>query len=159
MVNAVRWLSVFMATMSGRSSSSMRSPVIGTHINPEVCFKKKAMASGVAASAAMMRSPSFSRSSSSTTTTISPRPIASMAFSTLANGILALVLSVGVPGGQEPLDVFGDHVDLEVDAVAWSLPSQRRDRRGVRDDRYREAVFERVHDGEAAAVHRDRALL
>src|SRR5436190_3616984 len=156
MVNAVRWLPVFMATISGRSSSSMRSPVIGTHINPDVCLRKKAMASGVAASAAMMRSPSFSRSSSSTTTTISPRPMASMAFSTDANGILALVLSV--PGGQQPLDVLGHHVDLEVDAVAGSLAPQRGDGLGVRDDRHREAVGERFDHGEAAAVDRDRPL-
>src|SRR5664280_353784 len=35
----------------------------------------------------MIRSPSFSRSSSSTTTTISPRPIAAIAFSTAEKGI------------------------------------------------------------------------
>src|SRR3954470_3067876 len=157
MVNAVRWLSVFIATMSGRSSSSIRSPVIGTQISPEVCLRKKAMFSGVAASAAMIRSPSFSRSSSSTTTTISPRPMASMAFSTVANGILALVLSV--TGGQEPLDVLGHHVDLEVDAVAGLSGSQRGNGGGVRNDRHGEAVVERIDHGEAAAVDGDRSLL
>src|SRR5439155_15421967 len=136
---------------------SIRSPVMGTQMRPEVCLRKNAIASGVAASAAMMRSPSFSRSSSSTTTTISPRPIASMAFSTVANGILALVLSV--PGGEEPLDVLGHHVDLEVDAVAGLPGPQRRDGRGVRDDRHREAVVERLDHGQAAAVDRDRSLL
>jgi hypothetical protein len=56
-------------------------------MTPEVWWRKKAMASGVANSAAMMRSPSFSRSSSSTTMTISPRPMASTASSILAKGI------------------------------------------------------------------------
>ncbi len=54
-------------------------------MTPDVCRTKKAIFSGVAASAAMMRSPSFSRSSSSTTTTISPRRIASMASGIDAN--------------------------------------------------------------------------
>ena len=66
-------LGVVVATISGMSSSSSRSPVIGAQMTPEVWRTKKAIFSGVAASAAMMRSPSFSRSSSSTTTTISPR--------------------------------------------------------------------------------------
>jgi hypothetical protein len=48
-------------------------------MTPEVWAKKKAMFSGVAASAAMTRSPSFSRSSSSTTTAMPRRPMASMA--------------------------------------------------------------------------------
>ena len=43
--------------------------------------------SGVIFSAAMMRSPSFSRSASSTTTTISPRAMASTASSISANGM------------------------------------------------------------------------
>src|SRR4051812_14785250 len=79
--------------MSGRSSSSARSAVIGEQISPDVWRTKKAMASGVANSAAMMRSPSFSLSSSSTTMTISPRPMAAIAFSTGANGIRRSLLS------------------------------------------------------------------
>ena len=67
------------ATISGRSSSSSRSPVIGTQITPDVWRTMNAIFSGVVVSAAMMRSPSFSRSSSSTTTTISPRPMAATA--------------------------------------------------------------------------------
>ena len=45
---------------------------------------ENAIFSAVADSAAMMRSPSFSRSSSSTTTTISPRPMAATASGMLA---------------------------------------------------------------------------
>ena len=93
-VNAVRMRSVLSATISGRSSSRARSAVIGAQMTPEVWRRKKAIFSGVATSAAMIRSPSFSRSSSSTTTTISPRPTAAMASSTLAKPISG-VLSIG----------------------------------------------------------------
>ncbi len=48
----------------------------------------KLMASGVIFSAAMVRSPSFSRSSSSTTMTISPALIASIDASIDANGLV-----------------------------------------------------------------------
>ena len=77
-VNAVRRTSVFLATIIGRSSSSRRSPTIGRQMMPLVCRSIRPTFSGVASSAARMRSPSFSRSSSSTMTTISPREIASM---------------------------------------------------------------------------------
>ncbi len=83
-VNAVRCDSVLLATISGSSSSSARSAVIGAQMTPEVWARKKAIFSGVAASAAMMRSPSFSRSASSTTTTIPPRRIAAIASWTVA---------------------------------------------------------------------------
>ena len=86
-VNAVRCTSVLAVTMSGRSSCSTRSGVSGTQMRPDVWARKKAIFSGVTASAAMIRSPSFSRSSSSTTTTISPRPTASIASSTAEKGI------------------------------------------------------------------------
>src|SRR5687767_4124717 len=100
----------------------------------------------------MMRSPSFSRSSSSTTTTISPRPMAATASSIFASGT-----SVSFPL-QKPLDVLGGDVDLEVHAGARPLQPERRDVAGVRDDRHREPVVERVDDSEADAVDRDRPL-
>ena len=101
-------------TIGGSSSSSRRSPIIGMQITPDVWFRKKAIFSGVANSAAMMRSPSFSRSASSTTTTISPRPKAATASSMAANGTAAqLVLSQ-----RTALDVLGDQVELEVHPVA-----------------------------------------
>ena len=53
-------------------------------ITPDVWLRKNAIFSGVANSAAMMRSPSFSRWASSTTTAISPRPMAAMVSSMLA---------------------------------------------------------------------------
>ena len=72
-VNAVRIDSVLSTTINGRSSTSARSSDIGAQITPDVWRIMNAIFSGVMASAAMMRSPSFSRSSSSTTTRNSPR--------------------------------------------------------------------------------------
>ena len=81
----MRWLSVFCWTIGVRANSWARSDVRVAQITPDVCWRKKAIFSGVANSAAMIRSPSFSRSSSSTTTTISPRPIAAIASSIFAS--------------------------------------------------------------------------
>ena len=78
---------VFCETISGISSSSSRSGVIDRQINPRPCRAMKLIASGVTFSAAMVRSPSFSRSSSSTTMTILPARIAAMASSIRAKGL------------------------------------------------------------------------
>ena len=83
----MRWVSVFCCTIGARSSCRARSDVNVAQITPDVCWRKKAIVSGVANSAAMIRSPSFSRSSSSTTTTISPRPIAATASSMRASPV------------------------------------------------------------------------
>ena len=73
-------------TISGRSSWRARSTVIGMQIRPQACEAKKVMCSGVTASAAMMRSPSFSRSSSSMRMTIRPCRMSSMMSRTSAIG-------------------------------------------------------------------------
>ncbi len=96
-VNAVRCTSVLWATINGRRRSSRRSPSIGMQITPLVWRIMNAIDSGVAISAAMMRSPSFSRSASSTTTTSSPRPTAAIAFSMCVNGIIRLYCFVRSP--------------------------------------------------------------
>mmetsp|Transcript_1090 Transcript_1090/g.2554 ORF Transcript_1090/g.2554 Transcript_1090/m.2554 type:complete len:233 (-) Transcript_1090:317-1015(-) len=67
------------STMSGISSRSRSAPRMPTHTTPLVWRTMKASASGVARSAARIRSPSFSRSSSSRTTTLSPRATAASA--------------------------------------------------------------------------------
>src|SRR4051812_7294 len=147
--------------MSGSSRSSARCSLIGAQINPDVWRTKNAIASGVANSAAMIRSPSFSRSSSSITTMISPRATAATAFSMSANGI-ALPLSsfrCELAGFEQALDVLGDHVDLEVDTVPHTLATQGGNGRGVGDHGDGEAVVGRLDDGETAAVDRDRPLL
>src|SRR4051812_20527785 len=150
---AVRMLSVLVATIAGRSSSRARSVVMGAQMKPDVWARKKAIFSGVAASAAMIRSPSFSRSSSSTTTTISPRPMAATASSMRPNGVSA------TPGLQQLLDVLGHHIDLQVDPVARVLAAEGGDGRGVRDDGDGEPVVEDVDGREAHAVDGDGALL
>src|SRR5687768_1510255 len=114
-------------------------------MTPEVCCRKNAIFSGVAASAAMMRSPSFSRSSSSTTITISPRPMATTASSMRANGMCSTFL------GQQAFYVLRKHVDFDVHARPGLLGAERGDRRGVRDDGHGEAVGQGVDHGQAAA--------
>ena len=80
-----------------------------------------AISSGVACSAAKIRSPSFSRSSSSTTITGRPAAMSSTACLDGAEppGRAADVRCHGsIADPQQPLDVLGDHVDLQVDRVA-----------------------------------------
>lgn len=85
-VNAVAMDSLLpAATIRGRLSASSRSPAMPTQTTPEVWRMKNAIVSAVTNWAAIMRSPSFSRSASSTTTTISPRAIAAIACSGLQN--------------------------------------------------------------------------
>ena len=93
-----RTASVFCDTISGISSSSSRSGVIDRQIRPRPYRAMKLIASGVTFSAAIVRSPSFSRSSSSTTMIILPARMASTASSMRANGerLLARALGDGV---------------------------------------------------------------
>ncbi len=81
-VNAVFIDSVLSSTICGRRSRSSSSPSMGAQIRPRHSLIMKATISGVAFSAAMTRSPSFSRSSSSTTTTGRPAAMSAMACST-----------------------------------------------------------------------------
>mmetsp|Transcript_22421 Transcript_22421/g.66762 ORF Transcript_22421/g.66762 Transcript_22421/m.66762 type:complete len:379 (+) Transcript_22421:919-2055(+) len=69
-VNAVYMVSSFSSdrTMSGRLSRSRSAPSIPMHTTPLVYSTMNAMAAASTLSAAMMRSPSFSRLSSSSTT-------------------------------------------------------------------------------------------
>ena len=99
--NAVPWLSLFFETMSGIRSSSSRCWVIGMQTIPRPCVTMKFRLSGVAFSAAMMKSPSFSRSASSTTITIFPVRMSASASSIVANtGSLPSVMTV--PPGALP---------------------------------------------------------
>ena len=93
--NAVPWLSLFFETISGIRSSSRRCGVIGMQTIPRPWVTMKFRLSGVAFSAAMMKSPSFSRSASSTTITILPARISASASSIVANtGPLSSVMRV-----------------------------------------------------------------
>ena len=71
-VNGVWKCEVLSWTISGRSSSSLRFSVSETQISPRASLAMKLIASGVTFSAAIIRSPSFSRSSSSTMMIILP---------------------------------------------------------------------------------------
>jgi hypothetical protein len=130
----------------------------------------KATSSGVASSAAKMRSPSFSRSSSSTTTTALPAAICAIARSMVSRPRrrygscgAAVTVSPGPagddPGLQQLLDVLGDHVDLEVDRVARALAAERRQPERRRDEAHLEPVVAERADGQGDAVDGDRALL
>ena len=78
----------FLAAIRSSPSSSQRSGVSDRQISPRPCVAMKLIASGVTNWAAIVRSPSFSRSSSSQTTTIRPARISSIASSIAANAPL-----------------------------------------------------------------------
>ena len=125
----------------------------------------KLMASGVTRSAAMVRSPSFSRSSSSTTMTILPSRICSSACSTeMWGGHPVQPHGARPPASlrqaivQQAGDVFRQQVGLQVDRVARVQAAQVGDRQGVRDQRHREAARAHLVHGQADAVDGDRAL-
>src|SRR6202171_4318169 len=141
-----------------------------------------ATSSGVAFSAAKIRSPSFSRSSSSMTTTALPAAISATARSTESSLVICATLA-GCRGNHrqrfqykpparsdycQPLwvrlphqsfDVLRDDVDLEVD--------RRADRRGAQgallqrglDQRHLEPVMTQIGDGQRHPVDGDRPLL
>src|SRR5262245_56968726 len=126
----------------------------------------KLTASGVTNCAAIVRSPSFSRSSSSTTTTKRPARISSIASSILANGLVSRSVTALIapsyprsPRRHEPLDVLREDVDLEVHGTAGDKLAERRGRERVRDERDREGVLEQLGDGQGDSVDRDRPLL
>ena len=81
-------------------SSSTRSSVRHRQMTPRPCVAMKLIASGVACSAAIVKSPSFSRSSSSTTHDERPLRTSSIASSTVANrdSVSGAVRSVAMRG-------------------------------------------------------------
>ena len=85
-LNAVPSRASLRCTICGSSSCSSRSLVIGTQMTPLAYLRMNATISGVQACAAIVRSPSFSRSSSSTTMTMWPAAISATASSTVLNG-------------------------------------------------------------------------
>src|SRR5579883_1239791 len=151
-VKAVPRTAVLLLTIWRSCSSSQRSSVSGTQMRPRPCVAIKAMSAGVTFSAAMVRSPSFSRSSSSQTTTILPARMSSRASSMVANGS-----GIG-PRLDEPFDVLGDHVDLDVDPVAHPLEAEGGQVRRVGNQGDAEAAGVAVHHGQAHAVERHEAL-
>jgi hypothetical protein len=86
-VNAVPNGVSFRSVIIRSPSSSHRSSVRQRQISPRPSFAMKLTACGVANCAAIVRSPSFSRSAASTTTTIFPWRMSSTASSTVANAV------------------------------------------------------------------------
>ncbi|VVB67745.1 Uncharacterised protein [uncultured archaeon] len=86
-VKAVPMDSVFWLVMSCKSIARRRSAIMGMQIRPRPRRAMKLMLSGVTISAAIIRSPSFSRFSSSSMITNLPLRTSSMASGTLQNGI------------------------------------------------------------------------
>src|SRR5882724_4861753 len=115
----------------------------------------KAIPSGVILSAAMMRSPSFSRSASSTTTTNSPRAMAATASSIGANGIVNPLSS----RSHQALDVLGHQVDLQVHRGARTLDPESGHGSRVGDQGELEGRVVDPGHGETDTVDGDRALL
>src|SRR5512143_3212288 len=112
----------------------------------------KLIASGVTASAAINRSPSFSRSSSSTSTTIFPALNSAMISVIGLMAIFFQILSGAVIKLPQALGVARQQVGLEVDPVAgYQLPQVGRLQR-VRNQI--DPEFDVVHlvDREAHAV-------
>ncbi len=90
-VNAVPKLEVLKlsSTMSGRRRVRTFSSVSERQMRPRPYFAMKFTAAGVTFSAAMQRSPSFSRSSSSVRMTMRPARIATSAASTRSTACCA----------------------------------------------------------------------
>src|SRR3990172_5135016 len=140
-------------------------------MSPRACVAMKLIASGVANWAAIVRSPSFSRSGSSTTTTNLPFLVSSSASSIVANGetswtewaragIAPMVRMSGLETAQEQLlDVLREHVNLEVHGFAGSEAAERRRGERVRDEGDRERGLREPSDRQAHALDCDRALL
>ena len=158
-VNGVSNGDSFLAAIRSRPSSSQRSGVSDRQISPRPSLAMKLIASGVANCAAIVRSPSFSRSSSSQTTTILPWRMSSIACSIVANGAW-LCAACSCACLQQPLDVLGEHVDLDVDACALARPRRGSCAAASRGSARRRSRRSRERaDGEADAVDGDRALL
>src|SRR6266850_2869810 len=171
--NAVSKRELFCETISGTSRASSRSGVIGRQINPRPWRAMKLTASGVIFSAAIVRSPSFSRSSSSTTMIIRPARIAATASPMEANGEaflrapLAISMCCFMFGRRQcqagelrsAHDIFPHHVAFEVHAIAELRGAQVRVLDRIRNDHHVEAILAETGDRQADPVDGDRSLV
>src|ERR1700733_4026621 len=159
----------FLADIRSSCSSSQRSAVNERQISPRPSLAMKLTASGVANCAAIVRSPSFSRSSSSHTTTILPWRMSSIACSLVAKPVAASGVLMGKPRysstrrscacGHQSLDVLGEDVHLDVHGRARLELAEVGAFERLGDQRHREAALVERTDGEAHAVDGNRALL
>src|SRR5207253_1424160 len=114
----------------------------------------KLMTSGVTFSAAMVRSPSFSRSSSSTTMIIRPSRRASTAASIGANGerVLRVICSLVFDQFHRAQHVLAEQVALEVHQVVDLQEPEVGVLPGERDDLDVEAAIVHAGDGQADPI-------
>src|SRR5277367_1321830 len=110
---------------------------------------------GPTRSAAMIRSPSFSRSSSSMITAILPRRRSSRISSMVLNVDIGFLL---FGSRHEPIQVAGNHVNFNIDAVVDLELAERSDLMSMRNDVDVESPAPDRVDGQAHAVDANRAL-
>src|SRR5918995_5673719 len=162
-VKAVPMREELWVIICGISRRSSISSAIGRQMSPLPWVAMKFMSSGVTSSAAIVRSPSFSRSSSSQTMTIFPALMSSMISSIGLNGIFNAPLAILQPSGNsrpnEPLDVFGYDVRLQVHPVTSPEHFEVRVRAGLRQDGHGEEPVAHGDDGQAYTVDADAPLL
>src|SRR5918994_4787315 len=162
-VKAVPMREELWVIICGISRWSSISSAIGRQMSPLPWVAMKFMSSGVTSSAAIVRSPSFSRSSSSQTITIFPALMSSMTSSIGLNGIFDAPLEVSQVSflslPQEPLHVFGYDIRLQVHPVSRPELPEVGVRAGLRQDGDSERAFAHRDDGEADAVDADATLL
>src|SRR3984893_8164225 len=106
-------------------------------------------------SAAMMRSPSFSRSSSSMSTAILPALMSARISSIVLNSLMMHLLFWFA---EQPIKIARDRVDFDIHARVDDEIAQRRDLAGVRNDVHVEPKPAHLIDGEAHPVDADRTL-
>src|SRR5580704_11076332 len=115
----------------------------------------KLTSSGRTHSAAMIRSPSFSRSSSSMMTAIFPRRRSSRISSIVLN---AAISALGSSFGHEPFKIARNDIDFDVYFISQPKLAQRGDGKGMRNDVDVEMRAGNIVDGQAHSVDADRSL-
>src|SRR3982074_974641 len=118
---------VFLLTMGSMSSSSSRVAMQGMQIRPPPALAVEAIRSGVTFSAAIARSPSFSRSSSSTMMTGRPALNSSIASGIVASGMVSSLFNPRMrTRSYQPFDVAGNDIHLQVHLGAFPVAAGRR---------------------------------
>src|ERR1700679_2113791 len=109
--------------------------------------------------AAMMRSPSFSRSSSSMITAILPARRSTRISSMVLNLLMSLTLLGSIVWlRDQPLEISRDHVNFDVRSGSDRKIAERRDLARVGNDVHIEAAPGHLIDRETDAIDANRSL-
>src|SRR5471030_607140 len=179
-VNLVPKPEPLRGAINGSFSSSQRSRLIGMQIRPRACLAMKLMCSGLQHSAAMIRSPSFSRSSSSMRMTILPWRISSTSSSMLLSAtrhplesgfevavggqkafgdVSGFCRLCGLIAQQQALQITCQQVHFQIHPATWLVRRHDGFAQGVGNDRQQElGAIDCVH-GQAGAIDGDRAFM